>query len=486
MPNDPRKTNQFEEMASSFPFDLDDGTVEECLSIADSLRTTAEGLYRPVESDTTDRPHERSDDEYGALLHVYERPRSESSSGPLAGRSVAVKDNLAARGLPMTCGSETLSFTPPYDAVVVERLLDAGADVIGKANMDAFALGPTGEFSELVTVRNPIDEDRIPGGTSSGSAVAVAAELVDVALGTDTGGSIRIPAACCGVVGVKPTHGIVPRHGLVEFAPSLDTIGPLTRDVETATITLDAVAGYDRRDPSSKPIHGESLTGGNPNEPDRLSIGLVDSFFHRSDTVVTDAIRDTMADLDAQTDITITTVDVELGDVEDAYFLIGATEFTWLLRQDGITRGQGTGYEESWRRSFAELTECTLSEHIGKRLLPSAWLDEQSNGRAYLAARQEAIEFGRRLDATFEEVDLLVTPTIRTLPPERDRIDASGGMLDVLGNTAPFNLAGTPAVSLPVAERGGLLVSAQIVAPPFADARMLRGARVIESFVNGV
>ena len=390
---------------------------------------------------------------------------------------MAVKDNVAVDGLAMTCGSAELRFDPGTDAVLVERLLDEGAAIVGKTNQDAFAFGPSGEFSDFDAVTNPVDADRVPGGSSSGSGAAVAAGTVDIALGSDTGGSVRIPAACCGVVGAKPTHGLVPRHGFVGFAPSLDTVGPLARSVEDATAALAAMAGPDRRDPTASerrlaPVDDDVAGNGT------LTVGLPAPFFDRSDDAVADAVR---AAVDGAANVRTAPITLEMGAVEQAYFLVGATEFVWYLDQSGTVRGQGTDYTGAIHNALAAVTDSDLGSHVARRLLPAALLDERTDGRAYLAARREALRFVDRVEEAFRSVDALVMPTIRTLPPRHDRMDTTADMLTLLGNTAPFNLARTPAVSVPVDTVDGLPVSAQVVTPRFEDLRALAVADRLSS-----
>lgn len=438
--------------------------LEQCLNTAHSLQETAAELDAPETVSVTTDPDVESSEDHGAFLATYEDPRQKEETGPLADERVAVKDNIAAAGLPMTCGSEQVATTPESDAAVVERLLAAGGTLVGKTNMDAFALGPSGEFSDYGRVENPVAPYRVPGGTSSGSGVAVASGQVDAALGTDTGGSVRIPAACCEVVGVKPTHGYVPRHGFVSFAPSLDTIGPLARDVDTAARTLAVTGGVDPRDPTSA---GE--VPANPDDPlDRggeVTIGLPQSFFEATDDEVTEAIRSAV---DAAA-VDTTPVSLPLGAVEAAYFLIGATEFIWYVDQGGTVRGQGPDYSAAIRAFVTASKETDLGDHITRRVLPSAYLDAETDGEAYWRARREAIAFRRRVDEALSAVDALVLPTIRTLPPEYGQMDNIEGMLTLLGNTAPFNLSGHPATSVPVDRVDGLPVSAQVVGPRFED-----------------
>lgn len=462
-------------VATELGFDLPRDALETTQDAASDLADTAAAVHERESTPGTETPSQGGvlDDEYGALLYGYETPRQRHTDGVLDGSRVAVKDNIAAAGLTMTCGSDGFEYTPEFDATVVDRLLDSGARLVGKANMDAFAFGPSGEFSGRTPVTNPLAEDRIPGGSSSGSGAAVAAGTVDVALGTDTGGSVRIPAACCGVVGVKPTFGAVPTHGVVPFAPSLDTVGPLARDVNTAADALAAIQGPDSRDATTTPTSAVEL-------PDAPTFGIPESFLDACTPQVVDAIDELRESL--STDFEVRSVEVPFGAIEEAYSLVGSTEFAWYVRQRGTVRGIGATYDPGWTDALHEfITEQGFSDHVAKRVLPAAAIDAHEDGRPYVAGRREARTFDQHLQAAFADVDLLVTPTLRALPHERGRIGADDSMYDLLGNTAPFNLTGHPAVTLPVAERDGLPVSAQVIAPRFADAVALAGAKQIEA-----
>ena len=470
------------EVAEELSFDIGDKAVISALDTAATLDETAEHLYADIE------PNEGSvgslaDDEYNSLLELYDEPRirtrTGTDDGALDGLTVAIKDVIAVRGLTLTCASKNCSFVPSFDATVVDRLLDAGAGVVGKANCDAFAFGPTGEFSEFGRVINPAAEDRVPGGSSSGSGAAVAGEIVDIALGTDTGGSIRIPAACCGVVGVKPTHRLVPRTGFVDLAPSTDTIGPLARDVETATKALEAIAGPDPGDPSASHADMDGLAMG-LDDHGGLTFGVPTAFLEVASDDVRGVLRDVMAMLDDLRDVSVREIELDLGAIDSAYPLTIATEFAWLLRQAFVTRGQGTQYDEGWQ---AGLLAAEFNEHVALRVLPAAYLDARTNGASYVAGRREAISFKRRVNELFREVDLLLTPTMRILPPTYGAVTATEGMEDISGNTGPFSLTGLPGVSLPAGEVDGVPVAAQVIAPDFEDGRALRGARVIEKHV---
>lgn len=472
-------------LAMDLSIEVDEKTLEGCIKPLNRLETAADAMKPSMEE--RDLVGRSGDDEYNAFLTIYEEPRSKTT-GELSDVSVGVKDNIAVQGLTMTCGSSEFSLVPSSDAVVVERLLAAGASIIGKTNMDLFGFGPSGEFSEFDQVINPIAEDRVPGGSSSGSAAAVAAGLVDAALGTDTGGSVRMPAACCGIVGIKPTDRAVPRHGFVDMAPSLDAIGPLANDVDTAARVLDAIAGHDYRDPSSArtnlgPLDERSTVSNG------LTIGVVDPFLNAATGEVRDEIHSLIADVDSMSAVDVEHTglpgNVDRRTIEDAYFLIAMTEFSWVLRQSGMPRGQGTGYSDELRRALHEMkADGVTSQQVAWRVLPSTALDADRDGAAYTVARRKTIEFQRGLDALFEKFDVLLTPTLRCLPPTYGESESIEGVLAMNGNTIPFNLAGTPAVTVPAGFKDGLPVSAQLVGPPFGDHRAVQAAKLIEQLVE--
>ena len=476
-------TGDVSEFAAELSCTTDEETLQSVREIIDRVEPQVDNLIDEPGSATSIGSF--SDDEYNALLDVYAEPRIEADTGPLTGLDFAVKDCIALANLRMTCGVEDFSYVPSTDAAVVERLLSAGAAAVGKANMEPFAFGPTGEHSEYGPPTNPVAPERVPGGSSSGSGAAVASGLVDFALGTDTGGSVRLPAACCGVVGIKPTHSLVPRHGFVDLVPWTDTIGPLARDVETAAAVLETMAGHDVRDPTSSHVDVGSLTDG-LDEPDGsgLTIGLVESLVDAATEEVATPVTEATEGLAEEFGVTVETVSVDLSNISKAYpLLVG--DFGWVIRQRGIVRGQGTGYEEGWRAAISEFLENhEFNEYITSRTLPAAYLDEETEGRSYVALRKRAIEFQRQLAGVFEDVDLLVTPTTRIVPPEYETIGVYKDSLGMTGNTVPFSFARTPAVTLPVDDVDGAPVSAQVIAPMFEDERAIRGARLIEEYTG--
>lgn len=471
------RLDDMQAVAASLSLDASDETARAALELADDLQGFVASAMPESDADRESRGRD-SDDPYNALLDTYETPRTETGEGPLAGLTVAVKDCIAVRDLAMTCGAAGMAYVPPFDASVVDRLLAAGASVAGKANMDAFAFGPTGEFSGFGRVENPAAPGRVPGGSSSGSAAAVAGGLVDVALGTDTGGSVRAPAACCGVVGLKPTHGLVPRHGFVDLAPSVDTIGPMARDVETTARAFATIAGADLRDGSTRgrraPFEPDALPL--DLEGEEIAVGVPDGFLDTASTPVRETIEGVADALDDERTVDVRKVELDLGDIARAYPLVIATEFAWVLRQGFVPRAESREYDPALR---AALADAPLTTHVALRVLPAAYLDETTDGSGYLAAQREATAFAQRVDALFDTVDVLLTPTLPILPPRYGEHGAEG-VANVLGNTAPFNLTGLPAVTVPCGSVEGVPVGAQLVAPAFEERRALRAAGMVE------
>lgn len=465
---------RIEMLIDEFGLSPDEETKAVVMSYIDKLAT-----YTDRWDCSTDWSARRSrghwaDDEYNALLDVYDDPRRRRETGLLSGLSFVLKDNIAVEGLRMTCGSQAFETVPAADATVVDRLLDAGGSLLGKANMDAFAFGPGGLWSERGQVRNPTDAERIPGGTSSGCGVAVAAGLADAALGSDTGGSIRSPAACCGVVGIKPTHGLVPRDGLVENVPSTDTIGPLARDVETAARVLEAIRGPNVRDPTASSVALPPLDR-NIESFDSLRIGVLDLAPHGVSASVVETIANLAADLDAEAGVSVGSVDLDMEGIEEAYSIISGAEFAWLLRQSFAQRGGIPTAPEMVTRIDGDL----FNDHIAERVLPGAYLDAATEGRAYALAEEQVVAFKRTLAEYFARFDVLLTPTLRTLPPKPEQLrDSEGGFKYTIAKQ--FSLAGIPAVTVPFAERKGLPMSAQLLAPQFEDRTAITAARLVE------
>jgi aspartyl-tRNA(Asn)/glutamyl-tRNA(Gln) amidotransferase subunit A len=417
---------------------------------------------------------------------------------PLAGVPVAVKDNLCTRGVRTTASSRMLErYVPPYDATVVTRLERAGAVIVGKTNCDEFAMGSSNENSAFGPVRNPWDLDRIPGGTSGGSAAAVAAGLTPLALGSDTGGSIRQPAALCGVVGLKPTYGRVSRYGLIAHASSLDQIGPLTRTVRDAALTLGVLAGADTADATAAdeavPDYTAALTG----DVRGIRIGVPRALLDGIDAEVFGALAAALDVLQARG---ATLVDVTLPHAQYAtpvYYLVSTAEASSnLARYDGVRygfRAAADGPNQDLRTMYARTRARGFGAEVKRRIMLGTYVLSAGYYDAYyLKAQQVRTLIRRDYDQAFERVDVVAMPTSPT-PAVRigERISDPVQMylMDVF--TVSANLSGLPAISVPCgftapkpgdpsSSQGGLPIGMQLMGRRFDEATLLRVADAYE------
>ena len=405
----------------------------------------------------------------------------------LAGVPVAVKDNLATVGLPTTCGSRILEgYRSPYEATVVLRLREEGAIVVGKTNLDEFAMGSSTENSAFGPVRNPRDLSRVPGGSSGGSAAAVAAGIVPCALGSDTGGSVRQPAAFCGVVGVKPTYGRVSRYGLVAFASSLDQVGVLAPTVADAATLLEVVAGHDPRDSTSVDLPVPALSEKLGEGVEELVVGVPHEYFGEA---VEPALRaQCRAAVDALRARGCSIREVSLPNTPyalPAYYVIATAEASSnLARFDGVRFGvrneDGTTLEEMYERTRTVGFGPEVKRRIllGTYALTAGYYD-QYYGRAQRVRSLVAADF----DRVFQEgVDVLFTPTSPTVAfrlGERIEDPLQMYLADVFTVTA--NLAGLPAASVPIGDVAGLPVGGQIIGPWWGEEVLFRVASALES-----
>ncbi len=405
--------------------------------------------------------------------------------GPLQGIPVALKDNMVTRGLETTCSSKILAgYLPPYDGTATTRLRAGGAVILGKTNLDEFAMGSSTENSAYGTSRNPWDPDRVPGGSSGGSAAAVAAGSAMVAFGSDTGGSIRQPAALCGIVGMKPTYGLVSRYGLIAFASSLDQIGPLARSVEDAVAALEVVGGYDPADSTSYPGAVPDYRSGLESGVSGLRIGVVTELNGAGiEPAVQAAVNRTLDQLE---NAGATIVQLSLPSVEyalSAYYLIAPAECSAnLARFDGVRYGLrrlGENVEEMMSNTRAEGfgPEVTRRILLGTYALSAGYYDA-----FYGQAQRVRTLIIRDFQAAYEQADVLVSPTSPTTAfPIGARTDdpLSMYMSDVC--TIPSNLSGDPAISVPVGlDDAGLPIGFQVMAPALGEPVMFRVAAEVE------
>ncbi|HOT94527.1 MAG TPA: Asp-tRNA(Asn)/Glu-tRNA(Gln) amidotransferase subunit GatA [Methanoregulaceae archaeon] len=423
------------------------------------------------------------DDRFNAYLLRSDVPGRRS--GPLAGRTVAIKDNISTAGMETTCGSRILKgYVPPYDAHVVSLLRDAGATINGKTNMDEFGMGTTTENSGFGPTLNPVDTTRVPGGSSGGSAAAVAAGLAEMALGTDTGGSIRCPAAFCGIVGFKPTYGRVSRYGLVAYANSLETIGPMGRTVGDISALLRVISRPDPRD---------STMQGLPYEHDPVpsvrgrTIGVPAEFFGEGvDPRVAAKVRDSIETLAAcgakVVPVSMPTMKFALA----AYYITCTSEASSnLARYDGVRFGPGAEVQRSWHDAFTAVRAEHFGEEVRRRILLGTFaLSAGYYGRYYGKAQTARAQVAADFERLFRSVDLLAGPTMPTVAFRLGELadPLSMYLADIL--TVPANLAGVPAISVPCGSVDGLPVGLQLMGRPFDDETVIDAAAAFEAEVT--
>ena len=399
---------------------------------------------------------------------------------PLTGIPAIIKDVLCTRGTRTTCSSRMLeNFVPPYDANVVTLLNDAGMVMVGKANMDEFAMGSSTENSAFFPTRNPWDLERVPGGSSGGSAASVIAGEGFYALGTDTGGSIRQPAGFCNVTGLKPTYGRVSRFGLVAFASSLDQIGPMTKDVQDCAMVLQTIAGYDRRDstsvPQAVPDYSRAL------KPDIKGLRLAvprEYFVEGMQPAVADALRQSITKLEemgatVDWDLSLPTTPHAL----TVYYIIAPSEASAnLARYDGVKYGFSAQDAESMWDAMEKTRQYGFGPEVKRRIMLGAYaLSAGYYDAYYLQAQKVRTLIKREFDAAFEKYDALITPTSPTVPfklGEKTQDPLQMYLSDVC--TIPINIAGLPAMSIPGGFVDDLPVGMQIIGKPFDEETVLR------------
>ena len=429
-----------------------------------------------------------------AQAEAVDRQRARGADlGPLAGIPVAVKDVICTRGGRTTCGSRVLEqYSAPYDATVVEKLRRAEAVLIGKTNMDEFAMGSSNETSYFGPTRNPIDPERVPGGSSGGSAAAVAAHETIVALGSDTGGSVRQPAGYCGVVGLKPTYGRISRYGLVAYASSLDQIGPVAKDVEDAALLLGVVAGHDRRDSTSVeidvPDYGAKLDGGVRG----LKVGVVREHLGAGlDTEIREAVEAAAASLEGA-GAELVELSLPVAGNPDfcvgAYYIIAMAEASAnLARYDGVKYGSRTNSAAAAGDPVFELNRGTRSQGFGpevkRRIMLGTYVLSAGYYDAYYVKALKVRTLIRQdFERAFEACDVILSPVAPTTAfALGEQIDDPLQMYLNDIYTVSVNLAGIPGICVPVGSSAqSLPIGAQLLAAPFEEDLLLAAARGLE------
>ncbi|MEF8850894.1 MAG: amidase family protein [Haloarculaceae archaeon] len=487
------------ELSDRYHLDLDDEEVEAYRDLVDEHLAVLERL------DATREPHEErrhtdrdpgsrpEADPHNAIVRRCRVPGSDS--GPLSGYTVGVKDNVSVAGVPMTCGTPVLDgYVPTADAFVVGQLLDAGATVTAKTNMDEMAVSGTGELGFDGPIVNPHSDAHLAGGSSGGSAVAVVTGDVDVAIGTDQAGSVRVPAAWCGCVGLKPTHGLVSYRGIAPLGHSFDHVGPLARTVSDTARTLQAVVGPDPLDPRQEDVEpGDYAAATDDPDAGALSVGLVAEGFDSefADPAVDGCARDAVAASGvASREVSVPSHDEAL----PVALTIQFQDIAAMWESEGAGRFVDGAVDSHFAKTFAKARRASGGEFaptVKQIFLVGGYLGTELQSRYYNLARNLRRDLRAAYDAALESVDLLAMPTTpmtaferTTVESDRELVDRAQGKDGRGRNTMPFDMTGHPAISVPCGTVDGLPAGLMLVGRPFEEETVLRGAAAVERAVD--
>ena len=407
------------------------------------------------------------------------------TDGKLSGKTIAIKDTISTLGLRTTCASKMLeNYVPPFDAHVVTLLKKHGAIILGKANCDEFAMGSSTEHSAFGVTRNPHNLECVPGGSSGGSAAAVAGNLADLALGSDTGGSIRCPASFCGIVGLKPTYGLISRYGLIAYGNSLEQIGPMAKTVYDCALLLECISEYDNRDSTCVKTKNPEYTQHLDDDIDNLKIAVPKEFFgNGTDKVVEQTVWDMIKKLESEgaiiEEINIESVKYSL----PAYYIIAMSEASSnLARFDGLRYGLHSGKSKDWNELFSNNRKLGFGFEVKRRImlgtfaLSSGYFDEY-----YIKAQRVRSLITSDFKRVFDKFDVVITPTMPTLPfkiGEKITDPLSMYMSDV--DTVSANLAGIPSLSVPCGSSNSLPIGIQLMSNHFNEQTILNLGNKIE------
>ena len=407
----------------------------------------------------------------------------------LKGLPIAIKDNISTDGLNTTCSSKMLEdYKPPYDATVVNKINDAGGIITGKTNMDEFAMGSSTENSAFFPTVNPWGENRVPGGSSGGSAAAVAAGMAPVALGSDTGGSIRQPASFCGVVGLKPTYGAVSRYGLVAFASSLDQIGPLARNVDDIAVMMNVITGNDENDSTCVDREYPDFTEYLKNDVSGMKIGIPNQYFEIDfDKEVKDSVMDAIEKL-KEAGAQVERVDVTGAEYAlAAYYIIATAEASSnLARYDGVRYGLRAEDAQNLSDMFTETRQQGFGDEVKRRIMLGTYvLSAGYYDDFYLKAQKVRTLIKNDFDELFEEYDLIISPTTPTtafnIGEKMDPLEMYAA--DIF--TVPVNIAGIPAISVPCGfDQKGLPIGIQLMGAHFKEEKLIQAAYSLEKILD--
>ncbi|WP_165875247.1 amidase [Natrarchaeobius chitinivorans] len=496
---DPPTEAEMAELADQFGLTLTDEDLEAHRELIQSRLGAfeyLEGLSVPPKSHehrTRDPGYRPSADE-DPLNAIVTNCRVEGEEdGLLSDHTVGIKDNIAVRGVEMTCGSRVLDgYIPAEDAFVVTQVLDAGGTITAKTNMDEMAVSGSGEVTASGPIVNPHSEDHLAGGSSGGSAVAVVTGQVDVAIGTDQAGSLRVPAAWCGCVGLKPTHGLVSYRGTVPLGHSFDHVGPMTTTVDDNARVLEAIVGRDPQDPRQKPGRSEDYLDALTDDPSGLTIGVVEDGFgsEHADPAVDQAVRDAVDDL---VDLGAEKREISIEEHNDGVVICMAVQLEETIEMwesDGVGYFTGGQYDAQFADVFGALRRARpdlFAPTVKHMMLLGGYLRKKFHGRHRRKAQNLRKSLTEAYDDVLEECDLLAMPTTPMTAferePEQDRtqlVNRAQGKAGRGRNTMPFDMTGHPAMSVPVDTVDGLPVGLMLVGSHFDERAIFRAASALE------
>ena len=414
-----------------------------------------------------------------------EKLKSLESIPDLFGLPIAIKDNISTKGIKTTCSSKILeNYVPPFDATVIKKLKEQGYIITGKTNLDEFAMGSSTENSAFFTTKNPWDLERVPGGSSGGSAASVGAGIVPAALGSDTGGSIRQPAAFCGVVGLKPTYGRVSRYGLVAFASSLDQIGPITRTVEDAALLMNVISGKDPKDSTSDNVPVPDFMEYIGKDIKGLKIGLPKEFFiEELDKEIKDSVLNAAKELEKEgaelVEVSLPTTKYAI----EAYYIIAPSEASSnLARYDGVRYGYRTKSYSNLEEMYSKTRDEGFGAEVKRRIMLGTYsLSSGYYDAYYLKAQKVRTLIYQEFMNVFKDVDVLLTPTTPDVAfkiGEKTDDPIQMYLSDIF--TVSVNMASIPAISIPCGFKDGLPIGMQIMGKPFDEGTILQVAHYYE------
>ena len=492
----PPSRSDIRDGASAHYISLSDKEVDELVSFLPKMCSLYERIDEIEGSDASDGPTRRSREpsENADPLNAFARrcDVSGTGEGPLAGCRIGIKDNIAVAGIEMGVGSAVMDgYVPKRDATVVRKVLDAGGRIRGKLTLDALAVAASGELSADGPVRNPRSPDHLAGGSTSGAPPALLTDEIDIAIGTDTGGSLRIPAAWSGCVGLKPTYGLVPYTGTVGLAYSMDHVGPMARTVSDCARGLAAIAGYDREDGRQRnPDADFDVPTPSEFDPSDVTVGVLEEGFGhpRGEETVDARVREAIADLKNK-GFSFRKVSIPLhGDAVAIWTAIANGELRSLLCDEGVHRSGGGRYDDRLATAFARRRRERADQFqplIKLTLILAEYLGDRYESRHYNKARRLRRSLIEAYDEALKGIDALALPTT---PITAHRV-ANGltgiekvvRAVNMVANTCPFDVSGHPALSLPCGTANGLPVGLTLVGERFDDATVLRAGRTIES-----